>query len=88
MKISILNRIRAYKEIMWDMLLSAAGCFVLRGCFRLVAEGRDSRETKAIACSIGQARDRLAHVGAALILLALATNEEPGLVRASSENHS
>ena len=73
---------------MWDMLLSAAGCFVLRGCFRLVAEGGDSRETKAIACSIGQARDRLAHVGAALILLAIAANEQPGRVPATTEAHS
>ena len=87
MKISILNRIRAYKEIMWDMLLSAAGCFVLRGCFRLIADGGDSQETRPIVSSIDQARDPLAYVAAALILLAPATNEQSGLIRASSENH-
>jgi hypothetical protein len=73
---------------MWDLFLSAIGCLVLRRCFRLVAEGGDGPETKATACAIGQARDPLAYVGAALILLALAANEQPGLIRTASEPHS
>jgi len=59
---------------MWDMFLSAVGCFVWRRCFRMVAEGIDGPETRAISVGIGQARDPLAYVGAALVLLALAAN--------------
>jgi hypothetical protein len=73
---------------MWDLFLSAVGCFVLRRCFRLIAEGRDGPETGATVVGMGQARDPLAYVGAALILLALAANEQPGLIRAASETHS
>jgi hypothetical protein len=73
---------------MWDLFLSAVGCLVLRRCFRLVAEAGDGPETKATACAIGQARDPLVYVGAALILLALSSNEQPGLIRAASETHS
>lgn len=42
----------------------------------------------ATATGIGQARDPLAYVGDALILLALAANEQPELIRAASETHS
>jgi hypothetical protein len=73
---------------MGDLFLSLVGCFVLRGCFRLVAEGREGPETMATACSIGQARDPLAYLDAALILLALGATEQPGLIRAASETHS
>ena len=88
MKTSIAGRIRTYKAILWDLLLSAVGCFVLRRRFRLVAEGRDGPETGTTVAGIGQARDPLAYVGAALILLALAANEQPELIRAASETHS
>ena len=70
---------------MADLFLSAVGCFVLRHCFRLVAEGGNGPGTKATECTIGQAHDPLAYVGASLILLALAANEQPGLIRAASE---
>ena len=73
---------------MWDLFLSAVGCFVLRRCFQLVAERGNNSETKASEFSIGQARDPLAYVGAALILLAIAANEQPGLVPAATEAHS
>jgi hypothetical protein len=73
---------------MCDLFLSAVGCFVLRRCFRLVAGAGDGSETKATELSIGQARDPLAYVGAALILLAIAANEQPGLIPAASEAHS
>ena len=56
---------------MSDLFLSAVGCFVLRRCFRLVAEGGDGPKTKPAACAFGQARDPLTYAGAALILLAL-----------------
>jgi len=75
MKTSISSRIRIYKAILWNLFLSAVGCFVLRSCFCLVAEGRDGPETGATVAGIGQARDPLAYVGAALILLARAANE-------------
>jgi hypothetical protein len=88
MKISIVSRIRTYRAIMWDLFLSAAGCFVLRRCFRLVAKGGDGSETKATLCAIGQARDPFAYMGMALILLALAANDQPGLISAASETHS
>jgi hypothetical protein len=73
---------------MWDLFLSAVACFVLRRCFRMVAEGSDGPETRATPVGIGQARDPLAYVGAALILLALAANEQPGLIRGASETLS
>jgi hypothetical protein len=88
MRISFFSRIRKYGAIVWDLFLSTVGCFVLRRCFRLVAEGRDGPETGATGVAIGQARDPLAYAGAALILLALAANEQPGLIRAASETHS
>jgi hypothetical protein len=87
MKTSIASRIRTYRAIMWDLFLSAVGCFVLRRCFRLVAEGKDGPETESSVVAIGQARDPLAYVGAALILLALSANEQPGLIRSASETH-
>jgi hypothetical protein len=54
----------------------------------MVAEGKDSPQTGATAGGICQARDPLAYVGAALILLALAANEQPGLIRGASETLS
>jgi len=87
MKTSITSRIRTCRAILWDLFLSAVGCFVLRGCFRLVADGRDGTETRANPCAVGQARDPLAYVGAALILLALAANEQPGRMSAAAESH-
>jgi hypothetical protein len=88
MKTSIASRIHTYFAILWDLFLSAVGCFVLRRCFRLVAVGRDGQEIGATAVGIGQARDPLAYVGAALILLALAANEQPEMIRAASETLS
>ena len=73
---------------MWDLFLSAVGCFVLRRCFQLVAERGNNSETKASEFSIGQPRDPLAYVGAALILLAIAANEQPGRVPATTEANS
>jgi len=88
MNTSIVSRICTYRAIAWDLLLSTVGCFVLRYCFRLVADGGEGAETNRIAHAIGQARDPFAYVGAAFILLALATKEQPGLIRASSQTHS
>ena len=88
MKTSIASRIRTYFAILWDLFLSAVECFVLRRCFRLVAEERDGQETGATAVGRGQARDPLAYVGAALILLAIAANEQPEMIRAASETLS
>ena len=73
---------------MWDLFLSAVGCFVLRGCFRVVADERGGTDARANPGAIGQARDPLAYVGAALILLALAANEQPRRMSAASESHS
>jgi hypothetical protein len=88
METLIAGRIRAYIAIFWDLSLSIVGCFVLRRCFRLVGEGGDGSGTTANACSIGQARGPLAYAGAALIMLALASNEQPKLIRAPSRTHS
>jgi len=88
MNTSFVSRICTYRAIAWDLFLSAVGCFVLRRCYRLVAMGRDGQETGATAVGIGQARDPLAYVGAALILLAIAANEQPEMIRAASETLS
>jgi hypothetical protein len=88
MNTSFVSRICTYRAIAWDLFLSAVGCFVLRYCFRLVAEGGDGPRTNGITWAVGQARDPLAYAGAALILLALATNEQPGLIRVSPHTHS
>ncbi len=88
MNTSFVSRICTYRAIAWDLFLSAVGCFVLRYCFRLVAEGGDGPRTNGITWAVGQARDPLAYAGAALILLALATNEQPGLSRVSPHTHS
>jgi hypothetical protein len=79
---SMVSLIRTYKAVAWDMFLSAFGCFILRRCFRLVAEGRGGPETGATVVAIGHARDPVAYMGAALILLALAANEPPALMHA------
>jgi hypothetical protein len=73
---------------MWDLIFSAVGYFVLKCCFRLVEEGGYTPKTKASTGAIGKARDPFAYVCAALILLILATNEQPGLIRAASKTHS
>jgi hypothetical protein len=88
MKTSIASRICTYRAIVWDLFLSVVGCFVLRYCFRFVAERGDGLEAKAIACAIGQVRDPLAYLGSALILLTLAANEQPRLICAASETRS
>jgi hypothetical protein len=88
MNTSFVSRICTYRAIAWDLFLSAVGCFVLRYCFRLVAEGGDGPRTNGLTWAVGQARDPLAYAGAALILLALATNEQPGLIRVSPHTHS
>ena len=88
MNTSFVSRICTYRAIAWDLFLSAVGRFVLRYCFRLVAEGGDGPGTNGITWAVGQARDPLAYAGAALILLALATNEQPGLIRVSPHTHS
>jgi len=54
----------------------------------LVAEGGDGVGTNEMTCAIGQARGPLAYVVAALILLALATNEQPGMIRVLPHAHS
>jgi len=88
MNASFTNRIRTFRAIVGDLFLSAVGCFVLKYCFRLVAEGRDGAGTNGMTCANGQAHDPLAYVGAALILVALAANEQPRLIRAVSETRS
>ena len=54
MKTSIAGRIRTCGAIIWDLFLSATGCFVLRRYFCLVAEGGDGPEAKAPVFAIGQ----------------------------------
>ena len=88
MKTSIASRIHTFGAITWDLFLSAVGCFVLRRCFRLVAEAGEDPERKGPFVAVGYARDPLAYVGAALILMALVANEEPGLIPSASELHS
>lgn len=88
MNTSFVSRICTYRAIAWDLFLSAVGCFVLRYCFRLVGDGAVGPGTNGMTCAIGQARDPLAYVGAALILLALATKQQAGLIRVSPPAHS
>jgi hypothetical protein len=78
----VVDNIRKYRAVILDIFLSAFGCFVLRRCFRLVAGGRDDPGTNALICTVDKARDPLAVMGAALILLAFAANEQPALMRA------
>jgi len=88
MKTPIASRISTYSAFMSDLFLSAIGCFVLRRCFRLVEEGGRVSETKTTEWAIGQARDPLAYASAALILLALSSDEQPELMSAPSQTHS
>ncbi len=64
------------------MFLSAIRLFILKCCFRLVAEGRVRLETKTTVRGYEPPRDPVVYVGAALILLALAASESPALMRA------
>jgi hypothetical protein len=75
MMTSVVSHIRKYRAAVWDILLSTIGCFVLRRCFRIVAAGHNEPDTNTTICAVGQARDPLAYVGAALIILALAVKE-------------
>jgi len=88
MKTSIAIRIRSFRAILWDLFLSAVGCFVLRRCFQLVSEAGDGPETKKTSCSVGQACDPLAYVGVALIIVALATDKQPRQIHKTAETHS
>ena len=81
MNTSFVSRICTYRAIALDLFLSAVGCFVLRYCFRLVAEGGDGPGTNGMTCAIGQARDPLAYMGVVFILLALARKQQPELIR-------
>jgi hypothetical protein len=85
MKTSIPGRVRTYKAIMWDLSLSAVGCFVSRNYFRLVAEG--GTQTKVPIVAMGQSRDPLTYVGAALIPLALLQPNSGFDSRAVTETH-
>ena len=85
---SMVGHIRRYRAAMWDLFLSAVGCFILRRCFRLIARGGDGYGTSASVCAGDEIRDPLAYVGAALILLAIAANQQPALMRAVTETHS
>ena len=78
---SLFSHIRAYRAAVWDMFLSAIGCFVLRRCFRLIAAERDGMTTKASAVAYEEVHDPLVYVGAALILLAVAANEPSAPMR-------
>ena len=78
----VVDNIRKYRAVILDIFLSAFGCFVLRRCFRLSAVRNDGPETNASICTVDKARDPLAVMGAALILLAFAANEQPALMRA------
>ena len=75
---------------MFNLFVFFASGFLLGVLFatKFVAEGGDGPGTNGITWAVGQARDPLAYAGAALILLALATNEQPGLIRVSSHTHS
>ena len=88
MNTSFVSRFCRFRAIAWDLFLSAVGCFVLRYCFRLVAAGGDGPGTNGMTCAIGQARDPLAYMGVAFILLALATKQQPELIRVSPHTHS
>ena len=84
---SVVSHLRSYVAVVWDVFLSAIGYFILRRCFHLVAAGRDGLETNAFDGAYEQPQDPLAYLGAALILLALAANEQPGPIRGASETH-
>jgi hypothetical protein len=88
MKTPIASRIRICRAIAWDLFLSTVGCFVLRRCLRLVAEGGDGSGTKPIACAIGPVHDPLAYLGAALIILVSTAHKPLRLVRAASGTDS
>lgn len=87
MKTSIASCIRTYTAIFLNLCLSAFGCFVLMRCFRLVAEGIYGHETVKTVVATGQARDPIAYVGAALILMALAASDQLGMMHATPETH-
>jgi hypothetical protein len=78
---STANRTRTYRSGICDLFLSAVGCFVLRRCFRLVAEGREWPEPKVSVRTKEEACYPAAGMGAALILLASAASDEPVAVR-------
>ena len=82
MMFSLFSRIRACRAAVLDIFLSAIGCLILRRCFRLVVAGRYSLDTNKSVRAYEQPRDPFVDMGSALILLALAVNEPPGLMRA------
>lgn len=68
--------------LIWDILLSAAGCFVFMRYSRLRAIGEEGSDAESSALAEGRARKPLAGIGAALFLLAFVTSEALATIRA------
>jgi len=64
---------------MWDLFLSALGCFVLRHAFRMFATEKERSQAIEPAHGTGTGRSQLPGMGAALFLLALAIREGLGM---------
>jgi hypothetical protein len=69
-------------ELMWNLFLSAIGCFVFMRCFRLVALGKENSETVASISVAGTTHKSWAGIGAAFPLLAFATSEPLPIIHA------
>jgi hypothetical protein len=72
---SFVRRILKLGPLMWDLVVSTAGCFAFTRCFRLIAIGKEESDTGSSICVTSRFRKPSAGIGAALLLLAFIASE-------------
>jgi hypothetical protein len=64
-----------------DFCASSVGCFVFTSGFRSFAMEKEGSDTVAFIRAVGPARNSLADIGAALLLLAFVANDALAAIR-------
>lgn len=71
----ISGRIIKFGRLMWNLILSAAGCIVFTRCYRLAAIGRETSDRVGSISVVDSPSEPLVGVSAALFLLAFIASE-------------
>jgi len=76
------RRLLMLGPLMWYLVVSAAGCFVLIRGIWLVAKGKGGSETSSSIRAVSRSRKPLAGIGAATFLLAFIASEAMAIIGA------
>lgn len=82
MKSHFVRHILKLGPLIWDLVVSAAGCFVLTRGFFLVATRKEGSNAAESIRTAGKSHKPLVAVGAALFLLAFVVSEALAMVGA------